>query len=95
MHVVHCHVITQVMQIMKRYVSLLKTSIISIHVVPVNKDNKVEAYAQINDMMQGNDLLILARYMQILSEDFVAQWEMRRLSIFTIHSCLLSLVQSI
>jgi formyltetrahydrofolate deformylase len=47
----------------------------------VNKDNKVEAYAQINDMMQGNDLLILARYMQILSEDFVAQWEMKIINI--------------
>ncbi len=50
-------------------------------VIPVNKDNKAEAYAQINDLMQGNDLLVLARYMQILSEDFVAQWEMKIINI--------------
>jgi formyltetrahydrofolate hydrolase len=44
-------------------------------------------------MMQGNDLLVLARYMQILSEDFVAKWEMK-LSIFTIHSYLLLWAQT-
>ncbi len=44
-------------------------------VIKVTKDNKAEAYAQIDEMMQGNDLLVLARYMQILSEDFVAKWE--------------------
>ena len=54
---------------------------IPFHVVPVNKDNKVEAYAQIDEMMRGNDLLILARYMQILSEDFVAKWEMKIINI--------------
>ncbi|MFI7822640.1 ACT domain-containing protein, partial [Acinetobacter baumannii] len=37
-------------------------------VIKVTKDNKAEAYAQIHEMMQGNDLLVLARYMQILSE---------------------------
>lgn len=50
-------------------------------VIPVNKDNKAEAYAQINELMQGNDLLVLARYMQILSEEFVAQWEMKIINI--------------
>lgn len=50
-------------------------------VVPVNKDNKEEAYAKIDDIMQGNDLLILARYMQILSESFVSKWEMKIINI--------------
>ena len=50
-------------------------------VVKVTKDNKAEAYAQIHEMMQGNDLLVLARYMQILSEDFVANWEMKIINI--------------
>ncbi|MFM6906328.1 MAG: formyltetrahydrofolate deformylase, partial [Acinetobacter tjernbergiae] len=50
-------------------------------VIKVTKDNKAEAYAQIDEMMQGNDLLILARYMQILSEDFVAKWEMKIINI--------------
>ena len=50
-------------------------------VVPVNKDNKVEAYAKIDELMQGNDLLVLARYMQVLSEDFVAKWPMKVINI--------------
>lgn len=54
---------------------------IPFHVIPVNKDNKAEAYAQIDDIMQGNDLLVLARYMQILSEDFVQKWEMKIINI--------------
>lgn len=50
-------------------------------VVPVTKDNKVEAYAKIDELMQGNDLLVLARYMQILSEDFVNKWPMKIINI--------------
>lgn len=50
-------------------------------VVPVTKDNKEEAYAKINEIVQGNDLLVLARYMQILSENFVSQWEMKIINI--------------
>lgn len=50
-------------------------------VVPVNKDNKVEAYAKIDELMQGNDLLVLARYMQILSEDFVEKWPTKIINI--------------
>lgn len=54
---------------------------IPFEVVPVNKDNKREAYAKIDESMQGNDLLILARYMQILDEDFVKKWEMKVINI--------------
>ena len=50
-------------------------------VVPVIKDNKEEAYAKIDEIMQGNDLLVLARYMQILSESFVSKWEMKIINI--------------
>ena len=50
-------------------------------VVPVNKENKEEAYAKIDEIMQGNDLLVLARYMQILSESFVSKWEMKIINI--------------
>lgn len=50
-------------------------------VIPVNKDNKAEAYAQIHELMQGNDLLVLARYMQILSPEFVEQWQMKIINI--------------
>ena len=31
--------------------------------------------------MAGNDLLVLARYMQILSEDFVSRWPMKIINI--------------
>lgn len=42
--------------------------------IPVNKDNKADAYAQIHEIMKDNDLLVLARYMQILSPEFVDKW---------------------
>ena len=54
---------------------------IPFEVVPVNKENKREAYAQIDELMQGNDLLVLARYMQILDEEFVRHWEMKVINI--------------
>lgn len=54
---------------------------ITYHYVAVNKDNKAEAEAQIHQLMAGNDLLVLARYMQILSADFVAKWPMQIINI--------------
>ncbi|MGE8540866.1 formyltetrahydrofolate deformylase [Acinetobacter sp. ANC 3813] len=54
---------------------------IPFEVVPVNKENKREAYAKIDELMQGNDLLVLARYMQILDEEFVQKWEMKIINI--------------
>jgi len=54
---------------------------IPFEVVPVNKENKREAYAQIDELMQGNDLLVLARYMQILDEEFARHWEMKVINI--------------
>ncbi|GAB3052429.1 formyltetrahydrofolate deformylase [Acinetobacter apis] len=50
-------------------------------VVKVTKDNKEEAEAEIQRIMDGNDLLVLARYMQILSEDFVSKWPMKVINI--------------
>lgn len=49
--------------------------------IPVNKDNKDEAYTQIHDIMKDNDLLVLARYMQILTPDFVNKWENKIINI--------------
>lgn len=49
--------------------------------VKVTKDNKPEAEAQIHEIMAGNDLIVLARYMQILSSDFVEQWPMKVINI--------------
>lgn len=50
-------------------------------VVSVTKENKPEAETQIHQIMQGNDLLVLARYMQILSTDFVEKWPMKVINI--------------
>jgi formyltetrahydrofolate deformylase len=44
------------------------------HVVPVTRDNKVEAEAKIQSLLASCDLVVLARYMQILSADFVEKW---------------------
>lgn len=54
---------------------------IAFHHVAVTKDNKVEAEEQIHQLMAGNDLLVLARYMQILSSDFVKRWPMQIINI--------------
>ena len=50
-------------------------------VIKVTKENKVEAEQQIHEVMAGNDLLVLARYMQILSSDFVEKWPMKVINI--------------
>ncbi|KAF5274749.1 hypothetical protein FQR65_LT16897 [Abscondita terminalis] len=57
------------------------TQVVSNHEDLLNKENKREAYAQIDELMQGNDLLVLARYMQILDEEFVQKWEMKVINI--------------
>ncbi|MBE9578954.1 MULTISPECIES: formyltetrahydrofolate deformylase [Moraxella] len=49
--------------------------------IPVGKDNKDEAYDKIDEVMQGNDLLVLARYMQILTPSFVDKWESKVINI--------------
>lgn len=54
---------------------------IPFHHVPVTKDTKAEAEEEIHQIMAGNDLLVLARYMQILSEDFVSRWPMKIINI--------------
>jgi formyltetrahydrofolate deformylase len=51
------------------------------HVVAVGKENKAEAEARIQSLLQGVDLVVLARYMQILSSEFVAQWPHRIINI--------------
>ncbi len=45
------------------------------HQVTVSKDNKVEAEAEIQALVKDCDLLVLARYMQILSSEFVADYQ--------------------
>ncbi|MDO4223891.1 MAG: formyltetrahydrofolate deformylase [Acinetobacter sp.] len=50
-------------------------------VIPVNKDNKAEAYNEIHELLKDNDLLVLARYMQILNEDFVSKWDTKIINI--------------
>lgn len=49
--------------------------------IPVTKTNKAQAEAEINERFAGCDLLVLARYMQILSPEFVAMWSMKIINI--------------
>ena len=51
------------------------------HQVTVSKDNKVEAEAEIQALVKDCDLLVLARYMQILSAEFTAAWHMKIINI--------------
>ncbi len=49
--------------------------------VPVDKNDKESAYDKIDELLAENDLLVLARYMQILSPKFVANWENKIINI--------------
>ncbi|TIC82416.1 formyltetrahydrofolate deformylase [Crenobacter intestini] len=56
---------------------------IPFHVLPVNKDNKAEAEAEQWRLMEeaGVDFIVLARYMQVLSERFVERYPNRVINI--------------
>jgi formyltetrahydrofolate deformylase len=49
---------------------------IPLYVIPVTKENKVEAERKQIDLLKphGIDLIVLARYMQVLSTDFMRQY---------------------
>ncbi|KHF26574.1 formyltetrahydrofolate deformylase [Solemya velum gill symbiont] len=49
---------------------------IDFHCLPVNKENKAQQEQKQLELLQhyGVDFVVLARYMQILSEDFVSAW---------------------
>ena len=52
------------------------------HHVPVNTDNKADAYATMADMLDGKvDLIVLARYMQVLSPEFVGRFPQQIINI--------------
>jgi formyltetrahydrofolate deformylase len=53
------------------------------HVIPVTKENKAEAEAQQRELMQKNniDLMVLARYMQVLSPDFISRYPQQIINI--------------
>ncbi|HEY0104989.1 MAG TPA: formyltetrahydrofolate deformylase [Rhizomicrobium sp.] len=44
--------------------------------LPVTSENKVEQEAALNEIMEGKniDLVVLARYMQVMSKDFCRRW---------------------
>jgi len=55
---------------------------IPFHHVPVTKDNKDEVERRQLELTMGNvDLIVLARYMQVLSGEFVDQWKNRIINI--------------
>ncbi len=53
------------------------------HHIPVSKTGKKEAELKQRELLRENniDLIILARYMQVLSPDFVSEWEGRIINI--------------
>ena len=46
---------------------------IPFHHVPVERESKAEAERRILELLEGVDLLVLARYMQILSDEFLRE----------------------
>lgn len=54
---------------------------IPLHVIPVTKENKPEAERQQLELLRphGIDLIVLARYMQVLSSDFIHQYPPHRI----------------
>lgn len=52
-------------------------------VISITKDNKLQAEAQIQKLIEGHkaDFMVLARYMQILSNDFVNRYPQRIINI--------------
>lgn len=53
------------------------------HVIPVTKENKPEAERKQIDLLRKNsiELIVLARYMQVLSKDFIAQYSQQVINI--------------
>lgn len=51
------------------------------HHVPVAKENKENAEARQTELAAGADLIVLARYMQIVSADFLERWSGRVINI--------------
>ena len=52
------------------------------HHVPVSADNKADAYAAMAEMLDGKvDLIVLARYMQVLSPEFVGRFPQQIINI--------------
>jgi len=56
---------------------------ITYHIVPVTKENKPEAEQQELELLRKNeiDLIVLARYMQVLSTDFIRHYPQRIINI--------------
>jgi formyltetrahydrofolate deformylase len=54
---------------------------IPLHVIPVSRENKAEAERKELDLLRphGIDLIVLARYMQVLSSDFIRQYPPHRI----------------
>ncbi|MER7197221.1 formyltetrahydrofolate deformylase [Streptomyces sp. CB01635] len=65
------------------FAELVKSYDIPFHHIPVTKDNKPEAEAQILDLVRAEDveLVVLARYMQVLSDDLCKELSGRIINI--------------
>jgi formyltetrahydrofolate deformylase len=53
------------------------------HLIPVTKENKQEAEKRQIELLRENniELVVLARYMQVLSRDFIAQYPQQIINI--------------
>lgn len=51
------------------------------HTIPITPESKMEQEKKQLDVLEGVDVVVLARYMQVLSEDFLAQFPNRIINI--------------
>jgi formyltetrahydrofolate deformylase len=51
------------------------------HIIPISSDTKSEAEAAAQQLVSGSDFLVLARYMQVLSPNFLERWPHRVINI--------------
>ncbi|MFF1354143.1 formyltetrahydrofolate deformylase [Streptomyces sp. NPDC058297] len=65
------------------FAELVKSYDVPFHHIPVTRDNKPEAEAQILDLVraEGVELVVLARYMQVLSDDLCKELSGRIINI--------------
>jgi formyltetrahydrofolate deformylase len=76
-------VVTKVISNHETLRELVESYNLPFHHVPIDKtsESKQASEAQILKLTEGDDLLVMARYMQILTDEFVSHWPLKIINI--------------